>query len=99
MLNKYIELYDKIVLDLVNLHNANMNFRKRVSQVSALELRMAIKSLSDNSELLRKTVMQVQKEHKALLKTQRLEYKARLKEKREQRAKRREEYFKKKEQK
>ena len=99
MLNKYIELYDKIVHDLVNLHNANMHFRRRVSQTSALEVRMAIKSLNDNAELLRKAVMQVQKEHKALLKTQRLEYKARLKEKREQRAKRREEYFKKKEQK
>ncbi len=99
MLNKYIELYDKIVQGLVQLHNANMHFRRRVSQTSALEVRMAIKDLNDNAELLRKAVMQVQKEHKALLKTQRLEYKARLKADRERRAKKREEYFKKKEQK
>ncbi len=99
MLNKYIELYDKIVQGLVQLHNANMHFRRRVSQTSALEVRMAIKDLNDNAELLRKAVMQVQKEHKALLKAQRLEYKATLKADRERRARKREELFKKKEQK
>ncbi len=99
MLNKYTELYDKIVEDLVKLHNANLHFRNRVSQTSALEVRMAIKDLNDHADALRKAVMQVQKEHKAFLKTQRLEYKARLKEQREKRAIRREELFKKKERK
>lgn len=98
MLNKYIELYDQIVEGLVRLHNANMHFRKRINQTSALEVRMAIKDLNDNADLLRKAVMQVQKEHKALLKAQRLAYKAQLAEKRERKRIKRENLFKKKEQ-
>jgi len=79
MLNKYNALYDKIVQDLVMLHNANMHFRNKISQTSALEVRMAIKSLQTNTNELRSEVLRVQKEHKKWLKTQRLEYKARLK--------------------
>jgi hypothetical protein len=79
MLNKYIALYDKIVQDLVALHNANQHFRNKISQTSALEVRRAVKSLHSNSNQLRSEVLKVQKEHKQWLKTQRLEYKARLK--------------------
>jgi hypothetical protein len=97
MLNKYKDLYDKIVQDMVNLHNAHMHFHTKINQTSALEVRMAIKSLNDHADELRKAVMQVQKEHRAFLKTQRLEYKARLREQRENKARKREHLFKKKE--
>lgn len=96
MLNKYTELYDKIVQDMVDLHNANLHFRSRISQLSSLEVRKAIKSLHAHTQELRKTVVQVQKEHKAFLKTQRLEYKAKMKEKHKA-VKDKSKYFKKKE--
>jgi hypothetical protein len=90
MLNKYTELYDKVVNDLVNMHNANMHFQRRPSQTSALKVRHAIAALDADIERLRKSVLQFQREYKAELKQKRLEYKASLKEKREARAKRRE---------
>ena len=96
MLNKYTELYDKIVQDMVDLHNANLHFRNRISQLSALEVRKAVKSLNDNANELRKAVLQVQRDHKAFLKTQRLEYKASMREK-HKKVKDKSKYFKKKE--
>ena len=98
MLNKYTELYDKIVQDMIDLHNANLHFRNRISQLSALEVRKAVKSLNDNANELRKAVLQVQRDHKAFLKTQRLEYKARMREK-HKKVKDKSNYFKKKERK
>jgi hypothetical protein len=90
MLNKYTELYDKVVNDLVTMHNANMHFQRRPSQTSALKVRQSIAALDADIERLRKSILQFQREYKAELKLKRLEYKASLKEKREARAKRRE---------
>jgi hypothetical protein len=88
MLNKYTELYDQVVNDLVTMHNANMHFKRRPNHVSALKVRYAIIDLEKDIDLLRKSVMQFQRDFRVEMKQKRLEYKASLKEKREAKAKR-----------
>ena len=90
MLNKYIELYQQVVNDLVTMHNASMHLQRKPNQTSALKVRHAIIALENDLNRLRKVVMQFQRDHKVYLKGQRLEYKASLKAKKEARAKRKE---------
>lgn len=90
MLNKYIELYQQVVDELVIMHNANMHLQRKPNQTSALKVRHSIIALEDDLNKLRKAVMQFQRDHRVYLKNQRLEYKASLKAKKEASAKRKE---------
>jgi hypothetical protein len=72
------------------MHNANMHLQRKPSQTSALKVRHAIIALEGDIKNLRKAVMQFQRDHRVYLKSQRLEYKASLKAKKEASAKRKE---------